>query len=131
MTITVKLGDLYNAAEALGALSKERLPFKTSYAIARLLRKAGDDLAIFNEKRNALIKEFGEEGKDGEGNPNGSWGVAADSPKWGDFAEAVNEAAGVEVSLEGELLSLEAFGPDFAFPPNELAKIMWLIAPEK
>ena len=57
-------GEIYMAYQALGALSNERLPIKTSFGLAKLVIKLDSDFKAIEKVRLALVKEFGVE-KDG------------------------------------------------------------------
>lgn len=57
--ITLSLGALVNAEPALSRLGTQRLPAKTAYQVAKLIRKVADDTKHFQGQRNALIKELG------------------------------------------------------------------------
>lgn len=59
--ITTTLGQLVNAEPALTRVSAERLPAKTAYQVAKLLRLCGVEIAHFNTQRQALFAELGVE----------------------------------------------------------------------
>jgi len=59
--ITTTLAHLVSAEVALAKLGARPLPPKAAYHVAKLARLAGQEIEIFREKRNALIKELGNE----------------------------------------------------------------------
>lgn len=60
-TISTTLGSLVVAEPALQLLAKLELPERTAYHVAKLLRLVSPELKHFHEKREAYIKEYGEE----------------------------------------------------------------------
>lgn len=122
MTIKIKLGELVGAEPVLSELVKEKLPFKTSYHIARLLKKANDDLKLFGERRNELVQKYGLVDV-----ANGGFSIKPGSPNWAAFEEAINEVVAVEITIDADTLPIEAMG-DLPWPVEKLFAIMWLFA---
>lgn len=60
-SVTILLGKLAAADAALARLANLQLPIKAAYHVAKLGRLAAQEIEIFYEQRNALIKELGEE----------------------------------------------------------------------
>ncbi len=58
--IKTKLQILVAAKEPLQNLSSKEMPLKTSYGLARLIRKINDELAVFEESRLTLVKKYGD-----------------------------------------------------------------------
>jgi hypothetical protein len=56
----MKLADIYQAAQALANISARVLPFKVSYALAKLKRRADADLKFIEDERIKLVKKHGE-----------------------------------------------------------------------
>jgi len=126
MTIRIKLVDLVNAELVLHQLSQQNLPFKTSYHIARLLRKADTDLKLFAEKRNALVVKFGNPLVDGSGAAvPGMYKVEPESENWPAYKAAVDEMYDLDIELEANVLPLEAMA-SLAWSPDKLVPILWL-----
>lgn len=61
--ITMKLGALFQAVPGIQALVKVTRPQKVVYHVAKLARLVEAEVAIYVEKRKALIEEFGDERK--------------------------------------------------------------------
>ncbi len=57
----ISLKEIVNSTEQIKALLEVKLPVKISYKLSRLANKINPILETFNENRNKLIKEFGEE----------------------------------------------------------------------
>lgn len=64
MPITMKLGELVNAKAPLERLIAMKFSIVTSYRLARRLKQVNEELAIFETKRNELVKDLGEVMKD-------------------------------------------------------------------
>lgn len=59
--VVTTLGQLLEAQLALARLSAKPLPAKHAYHIAKIARLVDQEVAIFYQQRNDLIKELGEE----------------------------------------------------------------------
>lgn len=57
--ITTTLAQLMEAQPALERLAAERLPVKTAYRVAKLLRVARPEIQQFTAQRDAMIREMG------------------------------------------------------------------------
>lgn len=60
-SVVTTLGQLLEAQVALARLSAKPLPTKQAYHIAKLARLVAQEVDLFNQQRNALIKELGDE----------------------------------------------------------------------
>lgn len=60
-SVVTTLGALLEAQVALARLSAKPLPTKQAYHIAKMARLVAQEVDIFNQRRNDLIKELGEE----------------------------------------------------------------------
>jgi hypothetical protein len=56
----VKFSDILDANGALGKLSQERLPVGQSVSLARLIKKLNEEMNLFNDQRERLLKQYGE-----------------------------------------------------------------------
>lgn len=61
LKVETTLGKLVGAGDALGRLTQHSLPMKPAYHIAKLARLASDEIKVYHDKRQALVKELGEE----------------------------------------------------------------------
>lgn len=57
--IKIKLHTLVEAREPLQNLSTKELPLKTSYKLAKAIKKVNDELTFFEEERFKLCKKYG------------------------------------------------------------------------
>lgn len=68
------------------------------YAAARNTRILQDELKEYIERRDELVRKYGEEDKDKDGNPTGSVSLAFESPEFSKFAEELEQFAVIEHS---------------------------------
>jgi flagellar biosynthesis component FlhA len=101
----VSNGDIFNAREALQTLMKERLPVKVSYRLAKLAKKVNDQLAIIEEVRQGLVKQYGEPDEKGE-----NIQILAGSKNMAPFLTDLNELMGQEVDIDSEIIKLPEEG---------------------
>ena len=57
----VTLGDIQNSKDILGRLANTDMPIKTSFELARLIKKLNEEYVAIEECRTRLIQEHGEE----------------------------------------------------------------------
>lgn len=99
----IKLKDLVNNVENIKGLQEIKFPIKVSYKIKRLVDKLNPILTSYDEKRNELVKEFGEEGE------NGAIQVT-DPEKLKLFTEKFAELLEVEEEIDFEPIKIEEVG---------------------
>ncbi len=61
----IQLSAIVNSTEQIKSLLEIKLPVKISYKIKRLVDKLNPILKAYEDKRNELVKEFGEQNEDG------------------------------------------------------------------
>ena len=108
--IKTTLGVLVQGEEALGRLTQLKLPTKTSYRLAKIARVVREEIRVFAEQRDKLIKEMGEEREStkeemSRGMPPTITEVTNSNRN--EFFKQVQELFAVEVSLAQEPLRLE------------------------
>lgn len=62
----VKFSDILEANEALGKITKERLPVREALSLARLIKRLNEEMTFFNEQRERLLVQYGKEQESGE-----------------------------------------------------------------
>ena len=65
--IKIKLHTLVEAKEPLLNLSTKELPLKTSYKLAKAIKKVNDELVFFEEGRLKLCQKYGNPNKEANG----------------------------------------------------------------
>lgn len=100
--IDTTLGVLLTAKPALDRLATQKLPVKTAYRLAKLLKRVSDETRTFEEQRNAWIKELGEPTEDGN--------VTVKAQHVPEFVSRVNELTGETVKVDMDPVSLDGLG---------------------
>lgn len=65
-TITMTLGELVEAEDALSRLLEVKLPAQLAYSVATLMRAVKTETAHYHKEREILIRELGESVPDNE-----------------------------------------------------------------
>lgn len=113
----IKLSEIVNSTEQLKNLLEVKLPVKISYRINRLVNKLNPILQTYNEKRNDLIKEFGEEQEDKS--------ISVKDPeKLKLFAEKLQELLQVEEKLDFDKINIEDLG-EVVIAPKDIPEFIF------
>lgn len=99
----IKLSQIVGNIENIKALQEIALPVKVSYKIKRLVDKLNPILKSYDEKRNDLIKEFGDEQEDGNF-------AVKDPEKLKEFAEKLQELLDMEEEIDFEKINIDSLG---------------------
>lgn len=89
----LKNWEIYGTRDALTKLIGMKLPVKASWQVSKLVQVLNPELAVIDEERNKLVKEYGE----GEGN---KVTVKQDSENWQKFLDEVGELMQQEIDIE-------------------------------
>ena len=125
MPLTITLGALTNAEPVLNELARAKRPAKARYHLSRLITQVRSELQHFQQEREALIKELGE-----ERDPTplevkaGQMGklTAVTPANIPEFIKRLNELAAVEVELDDKwLLTADLLKDDLLSVDDELA----------
>ncbi len=116
----IAVGELMQAQPILAELAMAKIPFRASYHLSRLLRKTYDDVSVFSEKHNILVKKYGHEVK-----PAGSGNYQVDTDKLEDFQKELTELNKIEVEIDYIPLTIESMG-EISVEPSKLLNAMWL-----
>jgi hypothetical protein len=116
--IKITLNEIVGNAENLKELQTIKLPVKISYRIMRLVNKLDPILKVYDEKRNELVKEFGEP-VDEQGNKK-----VTDPAKLKLFAEKLGELLKTEENIDFDLLKIEDLG-DVKIEPKLLIPFLF------
>lgn len=98
---------------------------RIGYAAARNARILDGQLQEYSAFRDELVRKFGEDELDGDGNPTGRMTISQASPKFGDFLAEVEKIAKIEHEPDifrlkydeaiGELSGTELLAVDWMF----------------
>lgn len=99
----IKLNKIVNSIESLNALTEIKFPAKVSYRIKRIIDKLEPILKTYNEKKNELVREYGETEEDGT--------VSVKDPeKLKEFLPKIEEILEVEEEVDFEPIPVEMLG---------------------
>lgn len=96
--IKVKLGQIIKSKDSLIELSKQKLPIKISYLLAKILKECDKELNFFEEERQKKIKEMGIENDKKE--------IAIPDEKIKDFVEELNVLGNTDIDLNFDKLKI-------------------------
>lgn len=115
--IKVKLSEIVSHVGSIRALQEVKLPVKVSYKISRLASKLDPILESYNQKRNDLIKEYGEEQEDKSLQ-------VTDPEKLKEFSLKLKELFDIEESIDWfEPIKLSELGDIHVEPKNVVSWI--------
>jgi hypothetical protein len=113
-------GEIFAAGKPLEALSKERLPIRSSYRIAKLIKECASNLEIIEKLRIGLVQKHGE--KDDKGN----FSVKPNTEAWAKFIADMDILFSQEVEIDfGEKIEIpfEVDGKSINIEPNILIQL--------
>lgn len=99
--ISVTLGDLVQAEEALKRLIEVKLPAKTAYHVAKLMRLVLAETQHFHSQREEAIRELGKP------NPENPSEIRVGPECMTDFAGRINELYAVETRIDWTPISVD------------------------
>lgn len=98
----ITAGELYNAYQATALLSKNKLPVKGAYWLARLIRKLESEYQAIETQKNDLIRKHGKTKEDGSAQVE-----AAEIPA---FMAEFSQVLSSELEVDCPMTDLEALG---------------------
>ncbi|HLR35958.1 MAG TPA: hypothetical protein VK071_11615 [Tissierellales bacterium] len=118
--------ELLNSIPTLQELSKEQLPIKISYTISKNIKIIEEELKIYEEERQKLIKKHAELDKEGKPkvNDNGNYIIKQENQL--DFNKEVLELLNIETDVNICKVDLNALD-GLKISPLELTSIYFLI----
>lgn len=133
MTIAVKLGELIQAQGVLQEIGNlPRIPQKTSYRLARVIRKTKDEVDEWNERHAKIIKDTGKcvphPAAAGQFWLDPKSMTLEDNEK---LKAAIKELNDIPVDVDAFPIKISEFGEDFDLKPNWLATLHWLIVEDE
>lgn len=124
--MNIKLSEIVGSEQALVKLMKVKLPVKISYKLSKLVFNIQPELKIYNDQKNALIKELGEQ----TNKETDQWQVKSDNmPK---FLEEITKLQDIDVDVKfGDAKELEKIKVadlgDIQIEATELMALDWLL----
>ncbi len=100
--MTMTLGKLVDATEALGAIVKMLLPSDAAFRLGKLVRLAQPEIDSFHEQRNAAMRRLGKVSEDTPGM------FTFDDPERAVFDEEMTTLRAVTMDLSAQPISLKS-----------------------
>lgn len=95
------------------------------YAAARNVRRLKDDVLVeFNEKKNALLSEYGDSYLDSNGNPTGGVYINSDNPNYSKFMEEYSKFS--EIEHDFDIFKIKFDNAINNLTGSELLEIDWM-----
>ena len=123
----MKMYEVLDLQSLYKSIANTKLPLKTTYKFARLMKRTEEELAFYQQKFNEIIEEFGEKEE------NGQYKIAADGQSIviipGKETECNNkliELRNLDVSIENIKFSVEEL-ESLNVSINELSCLISLI----
>ncbi len=95
----VKLGEIVNAVPALNKAAEQALPVRTSYQLARLVRKISKEVGTYDAERIKLCKRFGKLDEEKQ-----AYNIPPESLRG--FEREMNELLAQEVEISADPISV-------------------------
>lgn len=118
--------ELLNSIPTLRKLSKEQLPIKISYTISKNIKNIEEELVVYEEERQKLIKKHAELDKEGKPkvNDNGNYVIKQENQL--DFNGEVLELMSIETDVNISKIDLNAL-EGLKISPSELTSVNFMI----
>lgn len=116
----IKLSAAIQARETLNKLAAcTKMPIAMSWKMSKLLKEMQNDYDLYEEKRKALIIEFG------KADEQGNTAVAPENMTV--FIEKINELMLQEIEISDNQFGIDEFKDEFELSPADLLNISFLI----
>lgn len=111
----LKNGDLFLCKEPLKRLvERDDIPIKYGLPIARLARKLGEEIDLIDQKREGLIRKYGEQ-------KDKNVSITPESTNWEKFVNEFNELIEIEVEVNVKPVKIPG---DTIIPEKDLLSLM-------
>ncbi len=132
--LVTTLGSLVNAEPIINELAKVRRSAASRYHVGKLIKQVREEVKHFNEERESLIKELGEERDPTELEKKaGQFDklIAVPPPKIMEFITRLNEVAKIEVELDDKYLLTQEMLKDDLLSVDDEITLGSLLIPNK
>jgi hypothetical protein len=118
--------DLLNSIPTLKKLSQEQLPIKISYVISKNIKNIEEELVVYEEERQKLLKQYAELDKEGKPKVNDKGHYVIKPENQLEFNKGVLELLGIETDVNISKIDLNAL-EGLKISPLELTSINFMI----
>lgn len=116
----ITLGQMVQSVESLQKLFNEPLPIKTTFKLKKITQEIDNNLKIYDDSRNSLLKKYGKADKENEGM------FIIDPKNQKALDKEHTELTEMEVSLSFEPISSSILGK-IQLSSKDLVLLDWLI----
>ena len=123
----MKMYEVLDLQVLYNTIANIKLPLKTTYKFTRLMKRAEEEVAFYQQKFQEIVAEYGEKGEDGQYKftPDGQ-SIVIIPGKESECNQKLFELRNLDVSIEGIKFSIEELeGIDVSI--QELSCLMSLI----
>ena len=120
--IEVKLNDVINGVESMKYLMDISLPAKTAYKVAKLAQGMENELKLFSDAREKLVRKYANKDENNEliVDENNQITVAQDNIET--YQKELSELLDTEVKFEVSKISIDELTNDIS--PNKIINLM-------
>jgi len=120
----MKLKQLVNSVESINALVSQKLPVVVSYKLSLFLKKIQPELSTWDEKKDALIKEYGKIKKDEKGVDTTEYEIIKEDVKA--FQAKLDTVLEEEIKIDVPEIKINDLGA-VEIEPKHLLALDWII----
>lgn len=104
----MKMYEVLDLQVLYNTIASIKLPLKTTYKFTRLMKRAEEEVAFYQEKFQEIIAEYGEKGEDGQYKltPDGM-SIVIVAGKEAECNQRLFELRNLDVSIEGIKFSID------------------------
>ena len=104
----MKMYEVLDLQVLYNTIATTKLPLKTTYKFTRLMKRAEEEIAFYQEKFQEIIAEYGEKGEDGQYKltPDGM-SIVIVAGKETECNQRLFELRNLDVSIEGIKFSID------------------------
>ncbi len=110
-----KLLEVLEMKESLSNIISQPLPIKVSFKMSKIIKAIDEELEIYNNKNNDLIRKYGEETEDGK--------IKVSDDNRESYFKEYKELLDVDIEIQLDPISVNDLGDNLAIKPIDLYKL--------
>nr|DAR08328.1 MAG TPA: Protein of unknown function (DUF1617) [Caudoviricetes sp.] len=118
--------ELLNSILTLQKLSQEQLPIKVSYIISKNIKNIEEELVVYEEERQKIIKKYAELDKEGKPKINDKGNYIIKRENQLDFNKCSLELLSIETDVNISKIDLNAL-EGLKISPSEVSSVNFMI----
>lgn len=124
--IEMTVQEMLNSVSILKTINEKKMPAKTAYQFARIVREVNNELQSFQQTRNKLVERFGKKDEGGKLIEDKDGNVTIFPEQEEIFKREANELMNSKIKINCEQISLEDI-LDNEFSPGEIGELFKFI----